>query len=190
MRTELVTAPAAEPVSLADAKAHLRVDGTDEDTAITLAIKRAREEAETRLGRALIDQTWTLYLDWFPADGEIEIPFPPLGSVSTVKYVDTDGVLQTLATSEYVVDTSGEKGRVYLDWEKSWPSIRVEPNAVRVEFVAGYGAADSDVPAKFRAWILTRIGDHYAHREGLITGTIATPLKFIDALLDAEAVLF
>ena len=189
MRLELVTAPATEPVSLTDAKLHLRVEGSEEESAISLAITRARTEAEDRLGRALITQTWTLYLDSFPASGEIVFPLPPLQSITSVKYVDTDGVLQTLATTEYVVDTSGEKGRLYLDWEKSWPSIRLQPNAVQVEFVAGYGVA-SAVPAPFRAWILTRIGDHYAHREGTVTGTIATPLSFVDELLDANAVLF
>lgn len=188
MRLTLVTAPATEPITLAEAKLHLRVDGTAEDDAITLAISLARQEAENRLGRALITQTWRMYLDQFPPT-MLEFPKPPLQSVSSVTYIDPDGAEQTVVASDYVVDVSGEKGRLYLDWDASWPSIRAEPNAVRVEFVAGYGAA-SAVPATFRAWMLMRIGDHYAHREGTITGTIATRLGFVDSLLDSEAVLF
>jgi uncharacterized phiE125 gp8 family phage protein len=190
MRLELVTGPATEPLALAEVRVRLRISHTDDDDDLDLAILRAREDAETRLGRALITQTWRLNLDCFPATGELELPRPPLQSVSSVKYIDEDGDLQTLATSEYVVDTSGEKGRLYLAWEKSWPSIRIEPNAVRVEFVAGYGDDASDVPARFRAWMLIKAGDHYAHREGTITGTIATRLEFVDELLNQEAVLF
>lgn len=189
MRSELTAAPATEPVALGDAKLHLRVSGSDEDDAITLAIERARTEAEDRLGRALITQTWTLYLDAFPDNGEICLPRPPVQSVSSVKYVDTDGTLQTWSSSNYVVDTSGERQRLYLAYEAFWPSIRAERNAVRIEYVTGYGAA-SDVPAPFRAWMLLRIGDHYEHRETTVTGTIATKLQFVDSLLDMNAVLF
>lgn len=189
MRLELVTAPTTEPISLAEAGVHLRVDAEEESGAINLAIQRAREEAETRMARALITQTWRVTLDAFPANGEIELPMPPLQSVSSVQYVDENGTLQTLDSSNYTVDSSGEKGRLFLAYGKSWPSIRIEENAVRVEFVAGYGAA-SAVPAKFRAWMLMRIGDHYAHREGTVIGTIASPLDFVDGLIDAESVLF
>lgn len=190
MRLELVTPPASEPITTADAKLHLRVDGSSEDAQIDLAIARARTEAENRLGRVLITQTWRLYLDCFPESGEIGLPLPPLQSVTSVQYVDTDGVTQTLDSGEYVVDTSGERGRIYLAVAKHWPSIRIEPRAVRVVFVAGYGDSGSDVPATFRSWMLIRIGDHYAHREGTVTGSIAVRLPFVDSLLDDRAVLF
>lgn len=160
---------------------------TTEDPELVRAIESVRREAENLMGRALITQTWRLKMDTFPASGEIVFPKPPLQSIDSVKYIDTDGVLQTMDSDEYVVDTSGELGRLYLDWQESWPSIRLEPNAVRVEFVAGYGDARSDVPAQFRSWMLIRVGDHYANREGTVTGTIATRLPFVDSLIGAEA---
>lgn len=189
MRLTLTTAPATEPLTLADAKLQTHVDGTAEDDLITSFIASARSEAETRTGRALITQTWTLYLDHFPESGEIDLPRPPLQSVTSVQYIDTDGVLTTLATSEYTVDTSGELGRVHLAYDKSWPDVRIERNAVRVEYVAGYGAA-SDVPEDIRSWCRLRVGDLYAHREGSVTGTVVARHPFADNLLDAYSVLF
>jgi uncharacterized phiE125 gp8 family phage protein len=160
-----------------------------EDVELVRAIKSAREEAERRTARAMVTQTWRLSLDHFPASGEIVFPRPPLQSVTSVTYVDEDGAEQTLDSGEYVVDTSGERGRLYLDYEKSWPSVRIQPNAVQVTFVAGYGAA-ADVPAPFRSWMLLRMGDLYAHREGHATGTIVSRVQFVDSLVDADAVLF
>lgn len=191
MRLTLVTPPESEPLTVAEVGEHLRVTHPNaEQAALQLAIKLAREEAESILGRALIEQTWMLSLDAFPACGEIELPKPPLISIESVTYTDVDGASQTLASSAYEVDLSGEKGRLYLAWDAAWPSVRIERNAVNVTFKAGYGDEASDVPAKFRAWMLTRVGDHYAHRERTVTGMTATPLDFVDSLLEAERVLF
>jgi uncharacterized phiE125 gp8 family phage protein len=161
---------------------------TTEDPELVRAIETARREAEKR-GRALITQTWRALYDSFPVV-EVELPKPPLQSVDSVKYVDDDGTLQTLATSEYVVDTSGVRGRVYLAYEGEWPIHRLERNAVRIEFVAGYGDDPGDVPANFRDWMLRKAGDLYLHREGTVVGTISSRLEFVDTLVDSEAVLF
>ena len=162
---------------------------TTEDPELVRAIETARREAEKILGRALITQTWRALYDSFPVV-EVELPKPPLQSVSSVKYIDDDGTLQTLASSEYEVDTSGVRGRVYLAYEGEWPIHRIEPNAVRIEFVAGYGDDRSDVPGNFLSWMLLRAGDLYLHREGTVVGTISSKLEFVDTLVDSEAVLF
>lgn len=173
---------------MAEAKAHLRVDTDAEDALISGWIQSAREEAERMSGQALVTQTWRMKMDAFPDCPEIEIPLVPLTSVSSVKYVDTDGELQTWNSSNYVVDTSGVRGRIYRDYDvTSWPSTRCEPNAVRVEFVVGTDA--DDVKAAFKSWMLMNIGSrHTALREGLIVGTIASKNPDVDGLILGERV--
>ena len=187
MRLVLITPPDEEPISLVDARAHLRIadDVTSEDGLITDWIRAARREAERGSGRALVRQTWELRANYFPDSDEIEFPLPPLLSVTSVKYVDADGTLQTYSSASYTVDLSGVKGRIYLNYGYSWPSIRIEPNAVRIIFVAGYGDA-VDVPEDIRAWMFLRIGERYEHREGTVVGVTASKLPGIDSLLMGE----
>uniref|UniRef100_A0A6M3XTW3 Putative head-tail connector n=3 Tax=viral metagenome TaxID=1070528 RepID=A0A6M3XTW3_9ZZZZ len=191
MRLILTTAATEEPVSLSDARTHLRIsdDETTEDALIQGIIMAARIEAERQLGRPLVSQTWTAKMDYFPDSDEIELPLPPLVSVATVKYIDPDGTLQTLSNTYYTVDTSGVLGRIYLNYGYSWPDIRVEPNAVRIEYVAGYGDA-SAVPEDVKSWMLLRIGDRYEHRESIVVGTIASKLPELGGLLLGDRVGF
>lgn len=135
----LVTGPTTEPVTVGEAKSHLRVDTTDDDAYILGLIKAAREKLEHDMRRAFVRQTWDLFLDCFP--DVITMPLPPLLSVTSVKYLDTAGVEQTLATSEYVVDINSQPGRIVTAFGKSWPSTRDTINAVTVRFPAGYGLA-------------------------------------------------
>ncbi len=164
-------APAILPVTLAEAKAHLRVDFTDDDTAITTLIGAATahfDGAAGVLGRALISQSWEWRADEFPATltGEIPLPLAPLLSVESVKYIDIDGAEQTLATSIYNVRIPGKlPGAVLLKYAQYYPATRVEPDAVRVRFTAGYGAAAGDVPTPIRQAILLWTGFLYANRE-------------------------
>jgi len=173
MPLAMVTPPAAEPVTLAEAKTHLRVTAADEDTLIDSLIPTARQWAEDFTRRALITQTWDYTLDAF-AD-EIEIPLPPLQSITSVKYLDTDGVEQTLATTEYTVDTAATRGLVRLAYGKSWPSVRDQANAVTIRFVAGYGNAPA-VPAPIKAACLLMLGELYARRETAIVGAPIAPV--------------
>lgn len=167
MPRTLVTPPGTEIVTLTEAKAHLRVTHTDEDALIASVISAAQGWVEDFTERALITQTWDYFLDAFPC--EIVLPLPPLQSVTSVKYVDPDGVEQTLASSEYTVDTAAVNGIVRLGYGKSWPSTRVQANAVTVRFVAGYGVA-SAVPAAIKSACLLIIGELYARREHALVG--------------------
>jgi uncharacterized phiE125 gp8 family phage protein len=164
MPTRIVAAPLEEPVSLAQAKAHLRVTVADEDAQVLAAIFAAREHAETFTGRAFVTQTWELLLDAFPAGREIELPFPPLQSVTSVKYIDPDGAEQTFAAANYHVDAVSTPGRVRLKPTAFWPSIADQPNAVTVRFVAGYGGTAA-VPFTIKAAILLVVGHLFEHRE-------------------------
>lgn len=182
MALELDTAPASEPVTLQEAKDHLRINANDDDAYIKVLITAAREQAEDYLHRALINQTWKLYLSAFPFDtrGEfpeaIIVPKPPLSSVTSITYTDTDGASQTVSSSDYSVDTVSEEGRITPAWGETWPSSRAIPNAVIVTFVAGYGSGASSVPARIKQGMLLVIGDMFEHRETLVIGTTTAKL--------------
>lgn len=166
-RLSLQSAPAEEPVSLEEAKLHLRVDHDDEDTLINADIAAARRYCEqTVLSRALITQTWDLYMDKWPDGDELLIPQPPLQSVDEVAYTDEDGTEFTFDAVNYIVDTASEPGRIALKSTASWPSVTLQVvNGVRVRFTAGYGDAAGDVPETIRKAMKLLIGDLYEHRE-------------------------
>lgn len=154
MALRLVTAPAEEPVSLADAKARLRITIDDEDTDIEALIVEARAAAEAECGRAFVSQTWSLLLDGFPCGREIRVPRPPLQSVTWVKYYDADGVQQTLSSALYFTATAGDPGRIVLKETATWPATESgRPESVEVRFVAGYGGRAA-VPAEVKAAVL------------------------------------
>lgn len=141
--TKIATEPTAEPITVAEARDQLHYVDSDEDTYISGLIVAARELVEGPMNRAFVTQTWDMFLASFP--GEIELPYSPLSSVTSVKHLDADGTQQTLTvTTDYQVDTNSEPGRVLLAWNKSWPTIRPDqPASVEVRFVAGYGAASA-----------------------------------------------
>ena len=172
--TSLVTGPASEPVTKSDMKDHLPLDGTDHDDLLDTYITTARLKAEAHQKRQLIDATWKLFMSAFPV--EIRVPFPPLSSVTHVKYYDTGGTQQTLTvTTDYQIDTDSEPGRIKPAHNKSWPSIRAGIyGAVEVQFVAGYGSAGSDVPATTKQAIKVMVADMYRIRENVanVTGPV------------------
>lgn len=178
----VVTPPAEEPLTLAEAKAHLRVDGSDQDPLIAALIGVAREHAEAITRRALVTQTLRLTLDCF-AGWDIELPRAPLRSVTSIQYVDTDGATQTLSSAIYRVDAAAEPGRITPAFGEVWPATRAVTGAVIITFVAGFGAAAA-VPQTIKQAMLLAIGHWYEHAEEVITGTIvaSTPMGF-DALL-------
>jgi uncharacterized phiE125 gp8 family phage protein len=166
-----ITPPATTPVTLDEAKAQLRVTHSDHDTLITSLIATATQHFAGRhgiLGRELINATWDYRCDAFPAvwPYALELPFPPLVSVTSVKYLDGDGVEQTLtATTDYVVETAEFVGRIRPAYNTDWPDTLDDFNAVRVVFVAGFGAASTNIPDPIRAAILLKIEALYTGEE-------------------------
>lgn len=181
----LVTAPASEPLSTDAAKAHLRVDIDDDNDYIDTLVATAREHVESYTRRALITQTWDLWLDDWPEDGIIPLR-APLQSVTHVKYVDDDGATATMSADDYLVDAYNEPGQVVLKGAASWPSATLrETNGVNVRFVAGYGTAGSSVPQPILHAMKLLIGHWYENREAVIvSGAVPknVPLA-VDALL-------
>lgn len=164
----LVTAPTEEPITLGDAKHHCRVEVADEDDdLISALITAARLRCEQELGQAFCTQTWRLTLDCFP--DEFVVPMPPLVSVTHLKYRDTSGTLQTLASTGYSVDTDSRPGRVSLAYGEVWPSTRAMYNAVQLTYVAGYGDA-SAVPENIKLAIRLLVGAWYEFREQIMEG--------------------
>lgn len=181
----LLTAPAEEPVTLAEAKAHLRVEHNADDVIITSLIATARQAAEARTGRALITQQWRQTLDAWPIGGVIELARPRLISVQAVSYIDSDGVRQTLDPATYQVVTDTLVGGVQPAYGTAWPSCRETPGSIRVDYTAGYGSAAA-VPQPIKAWLLLAIATWYAQREAMVVGDSLAelPSAFWHGLID------
>lgn len=179
MSLTLNSPPAAEPVTLDEAKAHLKVDTTGEDALIASLIVAARARAEWHTGRALITQSWTLWLDAWPPDGVIEIPLPPLQSVTGVTAYAYDDTSSLLDVETYRVDVSSAPGRLQPKNVIVPPLVTLRSiNALAIAFTAGYGDAAA-VPQAIKQAILCTIADLYSHRgddDAVVSGTAAALL--------------
>jgi uncharacterized phiE125 gp8 family phage protein len=183
MGLKVVTPPEVEPVTLAEAKAHLRLDTGTDDAYVTALITAARERVELFLRRALLTQTLEYTIDGFPS-GEIDLPRPPLQSIEWIKYVDTAGILRTLPTADYMSDvSSNEIARIALAWNRFWPITRCSINAVVIRFVAGYGDSTEDIPQAIRHGILIEIANLYENREDLVVGQAVNMMPVSERLL-------
>lgn len=186
MALRLTVEPATEPVSTAEAKAHMRVVHSSDDTLIAALIVAARKQAENILGRSLLPQTWQKTFDEFP--DSIELPYPPIQSVTTVDYVEPDGSPVTLTAASYAVDIASEPGWIVPAYGYDWPDTREQINAVTVTYVAGYANVGA-VPQAIKQWILLMVGHYYENREATVPGVNMTPLPFISGLLDPYLVV-
>lgn len=145
-RIERITAPAAEAITLAEAKLACRVDSSDQDDFLDGLIKAAREliEGPDGAGIVLLASQWRMRLDWMPP--EIWIPTGPIMSIDSVQYVDDGGTLQTLDAASYQWRAGHFEARIRPAYNLSWPTVRRVFDAVRVTFTAGYaGTADSPI---------------------------------------------
>jgi hypothetical protein len=217
MALRQIAEPAVEPITLTEAKNHLRASEPDDDALITGLISAARMAAENICRRAFVTQQWELVIDSFPRRmffgsivtvasyeqiipnlqmmetgytvrfraGKIELPLARLQSVDYVRYLDANGVLQTLDPTQYIVDAVSEPGVIAPAYATYWPESQSVPNAVRIGFTAGYGDA-SKVPAGIKSWMLMRIGALYENREEVAVGqrVVVLEIPFVDRLLD------
>lgn len=164
----LVTPPSAEPLTLDEARAHLLLNTTDGDEDLAAKVAGARIDAESFCGRQFVTATWRLTLDRFPDGPEIALPRPPVQSVTAVRYLDADGVLQTWSAANYFTALAGTPARVVRKPSVSWPTTQEgRPEAVQIEFVAGYGGPTA-VPEDLRDAIRLILGDRWANRGDVI----------------------
>jgi uncharacterized phiE125 gp8 family phage protein len=141
MAIKIITPPAVEPISLSDAKLLLKIDGTDRDTELTLAIKSAREFCEDYQSKKYITQTLELVLDDFKSEIEFT-SCSPVQSVTSIKYTDSAGIESTIDAADYILDNDSFVNKIVPAYNKLWPSTILQPiSAVRIRFVAGYGLA-------------------------------------------------
>lgn len=187
-RLTLQTGPETEPITDAEAKAHLRITHNDDDQYIATLITAARQHVENYTRRALITQTWDYYLDTFPDC--INLPMPKLQSVYAITYTDTNGATQTLSSTVYTVDTDAVPGQVYLAYGQSWPIVRSIPKAIKVRFVAGYGNASDDVPDAIRHAMLLLIGHLYENRTAADAPMAELPMGFSALLMPYRVIRF
>jgi len=201
------TPPAFEPITLAEARLHLRLDSsmTDDDTLVTMLISAARCYAEMLTGRSFISQGWRLVLDSFPGPSLIGVPYGTpyslpghaillergsVQAVTSITYLDMSGAVQTMPPTDWVADTSGALARVTPVFGKIWPIPMPQIGSVQVNYTAGYGDTAASVPEGIRQWILLRVNTLYEHREEVevVRGQIA-PMPFVDGLLDPYRIL-
>lgn len=177
------TDPVQDPVALADVKLALGETGTDNDAAITLMITAATRAAERFTRRTFITSTYEMFLDHYPGQrlpwwdgvrqgadtelteltGDIEIPFPPLISISGIRsFPDGDDLGKLIPMADFFVDTSSTPGRAVINRTKSWPSdiLRIV-NGVKIVYIAGYGTARTDVPSDIRQAITFWVSDMF-----------------------------
>lgn len=177
-----VSAPQAEPITAESVKQSARIDGSEFDSQLAIIIPALRRQAEGHLGRRLINQTLRLMIDRFPAI-EIDLQLPDVTSIVSVQYIDQAGVLQTLPSNAYVLDSASTTAWLLPAAGVAWPETMASANAVRIDFVAGYGDAPGDVPEDIRLWMIAHAVQILNAPDGQGDGSIK-PLPFVDGLLD------
>ena len=183
------TGPAVEPLTVAEAKLHLRVDTAEDDTYIGTLITAAREWVENYLDRTLITTQLILRAAEFPTE-ELELARPPMVASGTatavvITYTLADTTTATLSTALYRVDRTSTPGNVAPIINGTWPSDVIEDaNAVAVTYWAGYGPTSASVPATIRHACLMLIGHWYESRSTVLVGVTSKPLEFaVESLL-------
>lgn len=159
--------PASYAVDIAEAKkqCELGENASPHDNHIARVMAAAIADVERHTRRALITQTWKLSLREFPFDGRIELPRPPLQSITSIQYVNTLGVLTTLDSSEYQVSTEASPGYVEPAFSKSWPTVRAETaDAIQITYVAGFGASYTSVPQQYQNLIYELVAFRFGNR--------------------------
>jgi uncharacterized phiE125 gp8 family phage protein len=159
----LLQGPAAPVVTVAEAQLQTRSENPQETGLLTSLAAAATAQAEAYCRRRFVTQRWRATLEAFPA-GALVLPHPPLASVESVTYVDRDGVVQTLAGTEYIVRTAETPGEIVPAYGTLWPAARDVVDAVAVEFTCGYGDPAA-VPEPIKRAVLLIVGTLYANRE-------------------------
>jgi uncharacterized phiE125 gp8 family phage protein len=179
MGYRLITPPARAPVTMAEVKDHLRVAHDDDDIKISQFIRAATSYLDGRLGvlgRCLITQTWEITFDAFPP-GEIELPLPPVQSVTSVSYVNPAGTTSTVSANDYTVDTASATARIVP--KTDWPDTAATVNAVTIRFVTG--TEPESVPEALKDAVLVLVAARYNDRIGMenpaILGSLIAPYR-------------
>jgi uncharacterized phiE125 gp8 family phage protein len=182
----LITPPAALALTEDQAKAHSRIDPAVPTADLATKVAAAIAACEGFTGRQLITATWELWLSsWYEPGiyqpscregaGVIWLPKPPAASITSIKYLDGDGVEQTLAPSAYVLVAGGgplaQRAGLFPAYGTAWPTNRAQAASIKVKFVAGYGSSYADVPPELTQGMLAWFAELYERREEQTVGT-------------------
>ncbi len=169
--SSLLSGPETVIITPAEAKEHLRVSHTDEDTLITSLIQAATDYLDADhgiLGRALITQRWQLTMKDFPTYGDVHLPVPRVQQVTSFKYYDADNVQQDFGVDQYRLVTNDEDAIIEFVDGATIPTVYDRADAVQIQYDTGYGDAATDIPQALRVAMLLMIGNWYEHREAVL----------------------
>ena len=186
MRLEVTTPPFAEPITLAEAKSHLRVTGSQDDGYISGLIVLARLRIEQLTGFTPVNTIYEVTLDAL-AD-EIKLPRAPVGAISCVKLYDQADAETTVSSSVYRLrGDRNQTSAVVLKDDQSWPDVTLRSSGgVVVCFIAGTGISASNVPETIKHACKMLVGHYFENREPLVTGTIVSRVPdTVEALLSS-----
>jgi len=175
MALTLTSGPAEEPVTVAEAKALLRIDGSAEDILIASLIVTSRLHVETALGLALITQGWRLTLDVWPDGGVVRFPLRPIQSITSVTVKDVAGTPTTVTAEDYLLDGLAVRPRL-IARDGKWPAPGLRANGIDIQFAAGIGDEPEDIPQPIRHAILLLVAHWYEHRDPLEIGAAAAAI--------------
>ncbi|NWG72921.1 MAG: hypothetical protein HXY23_15135 [Parvularculaceae bacterium] len=174
-----VSGPAVEPVSLAEAKAHLRVTGAAEDLLVASLVTAARVHIELTLSRAFITQGWSWFIDAWPAGATLPLPLSPVQSIGAIRVLAAGDEIVTLPPSAYLLDGAAQPSRVIAksgSWRDGTPAPAYAANGIEIQLIAGYGPLPSDVPQPIRQAILLLAAHWFERREAVEIGQPSLPL--------------
>ncbi len=182
MALVMTSGPAGEPVSLAEVKAHLRIDGTDHDTYLGSLILTSRLQIEAALGLALMTQSWRMTLSAWPTGRIMPIPIRPVTAITGLALLAPNGTLTPLAMTGIVLDPGPPP--VAIAPRTGWPAALPEGDRIALDFTAGYGSTAATVPAPIRHALLLLTAHWFEHRDPCETGPSASiPHTVSDLLL-------
>jgi uncharacterized phiE125 gp8 family phage protein len=188
MALVLTSGPALEPVTVAEAKAHARIDQSAEDTLIASLILTSRLHIEAALGLALITQSWTYTLDAWPDRPDLALPIRPVQSIAGVRVLAADGTPTVVIPSSYALDGKAGPPRL-LRTTDAWPKPGRATAGIEINFTAGYGSTASDVPAAIKHALLMLVAHWHEHREPAELGLHADTIpRGVSTLLSPYAV--
>lgn len=183
--TSLITAAASEPLDLTEVASHLRLSAderTAQETLLQTLLASSRDHCERFTGRALISRELELWLShWWEEgifrDGRLRLPWPVVSLIESVKYLDSDGTLQTFSAStgwdaELPEGDHAPRAEVFLRHGQCYPSARRQPASIKIQYTTGYGDTPDDVPGQIKHGLLIWIAEAYARREEATSGTI------------------
>lgn len=191
LKPVLSSAPASTPISLTEAKRHLRLgtpgaeaDYTDEDSLLTMLVDAVTGHLDGYsgiLGRALVTQTWTQDWNDWPLD-LMRLPLAPVSAITSITYYDTTNQSQTLSSANYSLLADDQSPAAVWAFNATLPAVYDREDAIRITFVAGYGAA-SAVPAAIKAAMLLMVADLYENREPVVIGQAVNETRAVQTLL-------